>query len=170
MGLFSGNCKRSLTFIPWGMTVQHPDCIPWLNTLCVLWMHWAQKKSEFFFLKKLSRFSKKEVLKGKKSWLVTTHSYGNNRGDVVRTKVFERVFKVHFGNVCFIQQDASCFNLRNSQSDNLVPWCGFYDPWIIRTIFPSTFSAFLTDNKFPLNFFPLKSQLSNLPAHDFETL
>ena len=130
----------------------------------------TKKASEFFFLKKVSRFSKKEVLKGKKSWLVTTHSNGNNRGMSYAQKVFERVFKVYFGYVCFIQQDASCFNLRNSQSDNLVPWCGFYDPWIIRTIFPSTFSAFLTDNKFPLNFFPLKSQLSNLPAHDFETL
>ena len=119
--LFSGNCKRSLTFIPWGMTVQHLDCIPWLNTLCVLWMHWAQKTSEFFFLKKLSRFSKKEVLKGKKSWLVTTHSNGNNRGMSYAQKYVKGFFKVHFGYVCFIQQDASCFNLQNSQSDNLVP-------------------------------------------------
>ena len=40
----------------------------------------STKNFGILLLKKLSRFSKKEVLKGKKSWLVTTHSNGNNRG------------------------------------------------------------------------------------------
>ena len=72
VGLFSGNCKRSLTFIPWGMTVQHPDCIPWLNTLCVLWMHWAQKSFGILLFEKVVTVLQKGSLeKGKKSCLVT---------------------------------------------------------------------------------------------------